>query len=219
MKRVFLSSMKSVLVAMLAVSSIATASEEKKIDKADLAKGEALYTNGDAARNIPSCLSCHGTAGNATIVQNPRLAGQHAAYIHKQLNDFKGPDRSQAIMSTYAKAMTDAEMKNVAAYLDAQAPKHGAAKNKDIVALGKKIYRGGIAEKKIPACAACHSPTGAGIPSQYPRLAGQHQDYTMAQLGNFRSGARKNSDPMATITKNMSDEEFKAVADYIAGLR
>ncbi len=219
MNRAFLSIVKSMFVAMLAVSTIAAASEEKAPAKADIAKGEALYANGDAARNIPSCLSCHGTAGNSTIVQNPRLAGQHEAYINKQLHDFKGPDRVQAIMSTYAKAMSEEQMKNVAAYLETQAPKQGAAKNKDIVKLGQKIYRGGIDDKHIPACAGCHSPTGAGMPVQYPRIAGQHQDYTIAQLGNFRAGTRKNSPQMAKIAKNMSDEEVKAVADYIAGLK
>jgi cytochrome c553 len=222
MNRAFLPLAKSLLVAMLAVAGLTGqtyAAEESAAAKADPAKGEALYTNGDAGRSIPACASCHGAAGNSTIVANPKLAGQHEAYVYKQLSNFKGPDRNQAIMSTYAKAMTDDDMKNVAAYLDKQAPKAGAAKNKDTVELGKKIYRGGIAEKNVPACAGCHSPNGAGIPNQYPRIAGQHQDYTAAQLVNFRTGARKNSAPMATIAKRMSDDEMKAVADYVAGLK
>ena len=85
--------------------------------------------------------------------------------------------------------------------------------------LGKKIYRGGIAETNVPACASCHGPAGAGIPVRYPRLAGQHQDYTVAQLGLFKSGARANSPEMATIAKRLSDDEMKAVADYVAGLK
>ena len=110
-------------------------------------------------------------------------------------------------------------MSNLAAYLSLQKPAPGAAKNKDIVELGKQIYRGGIAEKNVPACAGCHGPSGAGIPAQFPRIAGQHQDYTIAQLTNFRTGARKNSAQMVSIGKKMSDDEMKAVADYVAGLK
>jgi cytochrome c553 len=221
MKRVCLPFVKSVFVALLAVSSLAIAAEEKAAApaKADPAKGEALYTSGDAARGIPACVSCHGAAGNSTIVQNPKLAAQHDAYIVKQLSNFKTPERNNPVMSTIAKALTDDEAKNIAAYLNAQSAKPGAAKNKDTVEFGKKIYRAGIAEKNVPACAGCHSPDGAGIPAQFPRIAGQHQDYTAAQLTNFRSGARKNSPQMATIAKRLSDDEIQAVSDYVAGLR
>ncbi len=219
MNRAFLPFVKSLFVALLAVSSIAIAAEEKKAVKADPAKGESIYTNGDAARNIPACVSCHGAAGNSTIAQNPKLSAQHEAYLYKQLANFKTPERSNPIMSSIAKALTDDEMKNIAAYLNAQAAKPGAAKNKDTIELGMHIYRAGIAEKSVPACAGCHSPNGAGIPAQFARLAGQHQDYTAAQLTNFRSGARKNSPQMATIAKRLSDDEIKAVADYIAGLK
>ncbi|AEK60274.1 Cytochrome c4 [Collimonas fungivorans Ter331] len=216
--------MTSFFVAVLAFSSVAHAADAPKTQpagpaKADPAKGEALYTNGDAARNITACVSCHGAAGASTISANPKLGGQHAAYIHKQLTNFQGADRSNPIMSPLAKLLTDDEMKNIAAYLDAQPAKPGAAKDKDSLALGKKIYRGGIAEKSVPACAGCHSPNGAGIPAQFPRIGGQHQDYTVTELTNFRSGARKNGPMMATIAKRMSDDEIKAVADYIAGLR
>ncbi len=219
MNRAFLPFVKSLFVAMLVVSSIAHASEEKKVVKADPAKGEAIYANGDASRNIPACVSCHGAAGNSTIVQNPKLAAQHEAYIAKQLIDFKGPQRNNAIMTSIAKALTDAEVKNIAAYLNAQAQKPGAAKNKDTIEIGKKIYRGGIAEKNVPACAGCHSPNGAGIPAQFARIGGQHQDYTAVQLTSFRSGARKNSPQMTSVAKRLSDDEIQAVADYIAGLK
>jgi cytochrome c553 len=122
-------------------------------------------------------------------------------------------------MTTYAKMLTDDEKKNVAAYLGAQQQKQGAARSKDTLDLGKKIYRGGIADKGVAACASCHGANGAGLPIQYPRLSGQHQDYTVAQLMNFRTGARKNSAPMSALAKRMSDDEMKAVADYIAGLK
>lgn len=219
MNRVFSPFVKSLFVAMLAVSSIAYAAEEKKAPKVDAAKGEQLYTSGDASRNIMACVGCHGAAGNSTITQNPKLAGQHAEYVAKQLADFKTPERNNPIMSGIAKAMTAEDMKNVAAYLDKQAAKPGAAKNKDTVEFGKKIYRGGIAEKNVPACAGCHGASGAGIPAQFARLAGQHQDYTVAQLTGFRQGARKNSAQMTTVAKRMSDDEIQAVADYIAGLK
>jgi len=209
---------KSLCAGLLAVSSIAVAADAAP-KKADLARGEALYVNGDAARNITACVACHGAAGNSTIAQNPKLAGQHEAYLVKQLHDFKGPQRNNPVMTTIAKGLTDDDIRNISAFLDLQVQKPGTAKNKDTVELGKKIYRGGIAEKNVPACAACHSPTGAGIPAQFARIGGQHQDYTAAQLTAFRSGARKNSAQMTTISKRLSDEEIQAVADYVAGLK
>jgi cytochrome c553 len=220
MNRAFSPFLKSLLTALIAFSSIAYAADAPApVPKADPAKGEALYSNGDASRNLTACISCHGAAGNSTITQNPRLAGQHDAYIMKQLNNFKTGDRTNPIMSPLAKLLTDDDIRNLAAYLSAQTPKPGAAKSAATLDLGKQIYRGGIADKNVPACAACHGPTGAGIPAQYPRLAGQHQDYTVAELTNFRAGTRNNSAPMTTIAARLSDNEIKAVADYIAGLK
>lgn len=207
------------VLVLLASSYMAQASEPAKTTKPDATKGEALYSNGDAARGLVACVSCHGAAGNSTISVNPKLAAQHETYLIKQLNDFNSPSRNNPVMTTFSKLMTAEDMRNVAAYLSVQAPKAGAAKNKDIVEQGKMIFRGGIAEKNVPACAGCHSPNGAGIPAQFARLAGQHQDYTVAQLTAFRNATRKNSAQMTTITKRMSDDEIKAVADYIAGLK
>ena len=226
MNRAFSPFVKSLFAALLAVSAAASASEEKKpahaeaaVVKVDAAKGATLYAEGDAARGLPACVSCHGAAGNSTIAANPKLAGLNSAYVYKQLKDFTAPERNQPVMTTYAKMLSDAEMKDISAYLGAQVSKPGAAKNKDTVELGKRIYRGGIAEKSVPACASCHGASGAGIPIQYPRLGGQHQDYTAAQLTSFRGGARKNSAQMATIAKRLSDDEIKAVSDYVAGLK
>lgn len=211
------------LLALLAVSATASAVEAPKpAVKADAAKGATLYADGDAARGLPACVSCHGAAGNSTITVNPKLAGQHESYIYKQLVDFTTPERNQPVMTMYAKMLSDADKKNIAAYLGAQLSKPGAAKNKDTIDLGKKIYRGGIASKQVAACASCHGATGNGMPVQYPRIAGQHQDYTVAQLTMFRStkaDARKNSAQMHTIAARMSDDEIAAVADYIAGLK
>ncbi|MGK5018166.1 c-type cytochrome [Janthinobacterium sp. 61] len=223
MNRAFSPLFKSMLLALLAVSATASAVEAPKpAVKADAAKGATLYADGDAARGLPACVSCHGAAGNSTITVNPKLAGQHESYIYKQLVDFTTPERNQPVMTTYAKMLSDADKKNIAAYLGAQLSKPGAAKNKDTIDLGKKIYRGGIASKQVAACASCHGATGNGLPVQYPRIAGQHQDYTVAQLSMFRStkaDARKNSAQMHTIAARMSDDEIAAVADYIAGLK
>lgn len=224
MNRVSSPLIKFLLVVSFAMFSTAHAAEDKKTVKADPAKGETLYLKGDATRNITACVSCHGAAGNSTIAQNPKLAGQHDSYTIKQLADFKGgekgPLRNNPIMSPIAKAMTDDDMRNVAAFLASQQQKPGVARgNKESIELGKKIYRGGIAEKKVPACAACHSANGAGMPALFARIGGQHQDYTETQLNSFRSGARNNSPQMTTIAKRLSEEEIKAVADYIAGLK
>jgi len=209
---------KFVCVALMSLS-VAWANEEKAPAAADPAKGSTLYSNGDPSRGILACVACHGAAGNSTITQNPKLAGQHEAYIQKQLHNFKGPDRNNAVMTGIAKALGEDDVRNIAAFLEQQKPAPGAARNKNTVDLGKKIYRAGIAEKHVPACAGCHGPNGAGIPAQYARIAGQHQDYTIAQLTNFRTGTRANSAQMTAVGKRMSDEEMQAVADYIAGLR
>ena len=219
MNRAFLPFAKSLFVALLAVSSLSIAAEAAKVVKADPAKGETIYTNGDASRNIPACVSCHGAGGNSTIVQNPKLSAQHEPYTYKQLMNFRTPERANPIMSPIAKALTEQDMHNIAAWLDKQETKPGAAKNKASIDLGKKIYRGGIAEKNVPACASCHGANGAGIPAQFARLGGQHQEYTAAQLTAFRAGTRINSTQMTVISKRLADDEIAAVSDYIAGLK
>jgi cytochrome c553 len=220
MNRVSLSFLKSLVVASIAVSGLAGAADaQHAAAKADAAKGGTLYDAGDAARGVPACASCHGAGGNSTIATNPKLGGQVGQYVYKQLVDFTTPNRNNPIMTTYAKALTDEEKKNVAAYLASQKPSEGAARNKDTVELGRKIYRGGIADKGVAACASCHGATAAGIPAKYPRIAGQHQDYTVAQLEAFKSGARNNSVEMTTLSKRMTTDEMKAVADYIAGIK
>ena len=219
MNRAFLPFAKSLFLALLAVSSMAGAAEEAKVAKPDPAKGETIYTGGDASRNIPACVACHGAGGNSSIVQNPKLSAQHDPYIYKQLMNFRTPERANPIMSPISKALTEQDMHNIAAWLDKQEAKPGAAKNKASIDLGKKIYRGGIADKNVPACASCHGANGAGIPAQFARLAGQHQEYTGAQLTAFRAGARNNSTQMTMIAKRLSDDEIAAVSDYISGLK
>ena len=200
------------MAAALAAPAISFAAQDAKAPaKPDLAKGEAKYT--------AVCASCHGADGNSGVPANPKLAAQHPEYLVKQLQEFKSGKRASAVMAGFAGTLSDEDMKNIAAWLAAQKAKPGFAKDKDLVALGERIYRGGIADRQIAACAGCHSPNGAGIPAQYPRLSGQHADYTDAQLKAFRDGPRKNSVQMAQVAAKMNDREIKAVADYIAGLR
>ena len=176
----------------------------------DLAKGQAT---------AQTCQACHTADGSRGSPANPILAGQHPEYLVKQLQEFKSGKRKNAIMAGFAATLSDEDMRNVAAFYASKTAKPGAAKDKDLAALGEKIHRGGIADRNIPACAGCHSPSGAGIPAQYPRVAGQHADYTEAQLLAFRSGLRGNSTQMTAIAAKMNDREIKAVADYLAGLR
>lgn len=179
--------------------------------KPDLVKGEASYA--------AVCAACHAADGNSTIAVNPSLAQQHPAYLVKQLQEFKSGKRVDPVMQGMAAMLSDDDMRNVAAWLAAQKAKEGFAKDKDLVSLGERIYRGGIQDRQIAACAGCHSPNGAGIPVQYPRLSGQHADYTVKQLADFRDGKRGNNNQMRDVAAKLNDREIKAVADYIAGLR
>lgn len=208
--------MKSLLALTLSAvvlfaTATAYAAETQAPAKADLVKGQ------EKAAQV--CVACHSVDGNRGSPAYPILLGQHADYLYKQLVEFKTGKRANAIMSGMVAALSEEDMRNLAAFYASKDVKPGAAKNKDLVVLGEKIYRGGIPAKQVPACAGCHSPNGAGIPAQYPRLGGQHADYTEAQLITFRSGARANSAQMTAIAARLSDTEIKAVADYAAGLR
>jgi cytochrome c553 len=201
-----------ILSALLSAAAFgsALAAETKPAFKADPAKGQAL---------AQVCAACHTADGSRGSPANPILQGQHPEYLVKQLQEFKSGKRNNAIMKGFASNLSDEDMKHIAAFYASKTAKPGAAKNKDTIRLGEKIYRGGITAKSVPACAGCHGPTGSGIPAQYPRLGGQHADYTESQMNGFRAGTRANSAQMMTIAAKMSDLEIKAVSDYIAGLR
>ena len=203
-----MSTARLLLATTLALSSLSVVAQDKK---PDLAKGEASYT--------AVCAACHGADGNSGIPENPKLAGQHPQYLVKQLQEFKSGKRKNAVMTGFAATLSDDDMANIAHWLASKQPKPGFAKDKDLVSLGERIYRGGIAERKIAACAGCHSPNGAGIPAQYPRMSGQHADYSKTQLSAFRDGVRANSVQMAGVAARMNDREIRAVSDYMAGLR
>ena len=209
-------SIRLALLGAALASGVALGAET--MPKADPAKAQQTATQ--------VCAACHGPTGQSPIPANPNLAGQIAEYTVKQLMNFKAVDGKQAqranpIMAGMVANLTPEDMRNLAAYYASQKPNAGFAHNTDTLELGQKIYRGGIPSQGIPACSGCHGATGAGMPAQYPRLAGQHPEYIEAQMQAWRSGARAN-DPgrmMQSIAAKMSDAQIKAVADYIAGLR
>ena len=186
--------------------------------KPDLAKGQAVASQ--------VCAACHAADGNSQAAANPKLAGQFYEYLHKQLGNFKAQggkkaERDNAVMAGMTANLSASDLKDVAAYFAAQKLKPAVARDKDLAAQGQKIYRGGIAATGVAACAGCHGPAGAGIPAQYPRIAGQFPEYIEAQLKAFRAGTRAN-DPngmMRSVAARMSDREIQAVAEYAAGLR
>ena len=194
---------------MLAATS-AVAAEAKPAFKPDPAKGQALAA---------TCLACHSADGTRGIPANPILQGQHPEYLVKQLTEFKSGKRKNAVMMGMVATLSDEDMRHVAAFYASKKPQPGFARNKDTLAQGEQIFRGGIIGKQVPACAGCHAPNGAGMPAQYPSMRGQHAEYSEAQLLSFRSGARGNSTQMTAIAAKMNDAEIKAVSDYIAGLR
>jgi cytochrome c553 len=193
----------------------AAASAQTKATAPDLAKGQQI------AATI--CAACHGADGNSTATIYPKLAGQHEDYLFAQLTNFAKPAtdktaRVNAIMLGMASALSSEDRRNVAAYFASQKPKPGEAHNRATLVDGQRIFRVGIPEKAVPACAGCHGPTGAGIPVQYPRIGGQHQEYAEAQLKAFRDGVRNNNQTMMQIAARLSDPEIKAVTDFIDGL-
>ena len=167
------------------------------------------------------CAACHGADRNSPLPINPSLAGQHPEYLFRQLNEFKSGSRNNAVMMGMAAGLSTEDMRNLAAYYAAQKPNETAAKDKELVAQGRMLFRGGNVASGVAACAGCHSPNGAGIPSQYPRLAGQHPEYLVAQLKAFRAGERANSSSnmMRAVAARLTDKEIAAVAEYLSGLR
>jgi cytochrome c553 len=206
------------IMALVAMLTAAAATAAEPPFKGDAAKAQGMVNQ--------VCAACHAADGNSQIAINPKLAGQIPEYLYRQLANFKAApgkkaERDNPVMAGMVASLSPEDMRNLAAYYAGQAAKPGAAKSKDLVALGQKIYRGGIASKGVAACASCHGPNAAGMPAQYPRLSGQHAEYIEVQLKAFRSGERAN-DPngsMRGVAGKLSDREIQAAADYIAGLR
>lgn len=211
--KLFFPFFSAALLALFTLSCFASdaPAEAAKVTKPDLVKGEALFN--------AVCVACHGANGNSGTPANPKLSQQHPEYLVKQLQEFKSGKRKNAIMAGFASALSEEDMRNIAFWAASKKATPGFAKDKELVALGERIYRGGASDRQIPACAGCHSPTGAGIPAQYPRLAGQHGEYIATQLTSFREGVRKNSLQMNQVAAKLNDREIRALADYVAGLR
>ena len=199
------------------VSGTAAYAQEKGA-KPDLAKAQQIVDT--------VCAACHGADGNSPTPVNPSLAGQHADYITLQLAHFKSGIRSNAVMAGMAATLTPEDMKALGAFFARQKPKGLAAKDPALVSAGQRLYRGGNSANAVPACAGCHAPTGGGIPARYPKLSGQHADYTFAQLQAFKAGTRGmdkegkdvNGRVMAQIAGRMSEADMRAVAEYTTGL-
>lgn len=211
---------RSLLILLCAMTAFGAHASDapKATPKGDAARGQTIVST--------VCVACHGLDGNSPLPVNPKLAGQHSEYLLKQMKNFKAadgkpPERVNAIMNGMIAAYDEGQMRDLAAYFAAQTRKGEAAKSRETIELGQKLYRGGDQAKGLPACAGCHGPAGAGIPAQYPRISGQFAEYTEVQLKSFREGARTN-DPnkmMRMVAIKMTDAEIKAVADYVAGLR
>ena len=207
------------IAATVIASAAAHGQERAAAAQPDLAKAQQIVTQ--------ICAACHGADGNSAAPANPNLAGQGADYITLQLAHFKAGVRVNATMQAMSATLSEADMRAIGAYYAQQKPKGLAAKDPTLVKTAQQLWRGGDAASGVPACAACHSPTGAGVPKNYPRLAGQYADYTYAQLKAFKAGERGadaagkdvNGRVMTAIASKMTDEQMKAIADYAAGLR
>ncbi|TCS98706.1 cytochrome c553 [Tepidimonas ignava] len=194
-----------------AMAATLTWSAHAQSAQPDLKRGAALYGQ--------VCVACHAADGNSTTAANPKLAQQHPEYLIKQLQEFKSGKRANAVMVGFATPLSDQDMRDIAYWLASQKATTGAATDAEKVRLGERIYRGGLMDRRIPACAGCHGPSGSGIPAEYPRLSGQHAEYTATQLKLFRTNERANNKQMHEIARYLTDVEIAALADYIAGLR
>jgi cytochrome c553 len=204
------------LLAAVAGTLAAAAFAQAPAGKPDLERGQKIASE--------VCIACHGPNGNSVVPANPSLAGQPAEYITQQLAHFKSGLRVNPIMQGMAATLQPDDMKAIGIYYSQQKPNGQAAKDPALVTAGQKLFRGGDTATGIPACSACHSPNGAGLAKNYPRLAGQHADYTYAQLKAFKAGERgadkdANGTIMVTIAARMSDAQMKAAAEYTSGLR
>ena len=203
----------SLVAALAATSAFANPTAAPTAAKGDPKAAETIVNQ--------VCAGCHAVDGNSAAAANPKLAGLNSEYIYKQLTEFKSGARKNAIMSGMVANLSQQDMLNLAAYYGAQQPKPATSKDQALALTGQKIYRGGVQGAGVPACASCHGAQGKGIPTQFPRLAGQHSDYVYSQLNAFRVGERANdaAKMMRSIAAKMTDADMKAVSSYIQGLR
>lgn len=193
----------------LVYASIAAAAAEAPA-KPDMERGKQIATT--------VCAACHAPDGNSVVPANPRLAGQHASYIATQLAAFKSGARPSPIMQGMAGPLSPEDMQSVAAYFEAQKPAPQAAHDKALARRGQEIWRGGIKQVGVPACAGCHGAAGHGVPAQFPRLAGQYPDLTLGWLKAYATGTRP-SPIMGPIASRLNENDMKALSEYMSGLR
>jgi cytochrome c553 len=201
------------MIRFFAATSLALICATTSFAAGDPAKGQVIASQ--------VCVACHGIDGNSPLPMNPNLAGQHPEYVAKQLMNYSSGSRMNPIMAGMVANLSPEDMKNLSAYYGAQRPRAMAAQNKERVAQGRKLYRAGNAQTGLAACSGCHLPNGAGIPAQFPRLAGQNPEYIVTQLKAFRAGERAN-DPnnmMRAVASKLADKDMAAIAEYLAGLQ
>ncbi len=199
-------------LALVLLSAIVTSSVSMTV----LAQGDAAAGQAKSAL----CATCHGADGNSELSINPKLAGQSATYLAKQLRDYKSGARANATMAAMVGNLSEQDMLDLAAWFSSQEVTLLGA-DADKIELGERIYRGGNKELSVAACAACHSPTGSGNgPAGFPSLSGQHPEYTLMQLKSFRSGERANdsNEMMRSVVERLTDKELEALASYVSGL-
>jgi cytochrome c553 len=206
-----------------AAAPVAALADDKPATWGDAKAGQA---------KAGTCAACHGADGNSSDKQYPKLAGQHERVIWKQLKAFKSGDRENPIMQPMAAALSEQDMRDLGAYFASQKGTAGVADEAPIAngpyagkkywEVGERLWRAGNAKAGVPACLACHGPTGRGNPGPaYPSIGGQHAGYTAARLNYFRAGsdkAKTTSGTMVDISKRLSDEEIQALATYAEGL-
>ncbi|MFL2849639.1 MAG: c-type cytochrome [Pseudohongiellaceae bacterium] len=184
---------------------------------------QLLFAQGDAAAGQAKsalCATCHGADGNSQLSINPKLAGQNASYLVKQLKDYKSGARVNPTMTAMVAALTDQDVLDIAAWYSSQQVSLLGA-DPETLELGETLYRAGIKDLSVAACSACHSPTGNGNgPAGFPSLSGQHSEYTLLQLKAFRAGERQNdsSAMMRSVVERLTDKELEALASYVSGL-
>lgn len=197
------------LIALVYAGS-AVAAAPAPAAKPDLARGQQIATT--------VCAACHGANGVSTAPANPNLAGQVGDYIAAQLAAFKSKARPSPIMEGMAAGLTPEDMRAVGAYYQSQKPAEGMARDKALADRGQKIWRSGIKSIGVPACAGCHGAAGGGIPAQFPRLAGQHPELSLEWLKAYATGTRPHA-VMGPVAAKLSENDMKAVSEYMAGLR
>ena len=191
----------------LVLAGATTAAEDGKVVTGDMAAGAKIYAE--------TCLACHGTNGNSVVAAQPILAGQHAYYLYEQLKEYKEGTRANAVMAQFVAKLADQDMADVAVFLAAQQAGLSGADDKELALAGEQLYRRG--SEKVVSCLGCHGPAGQGIPPEYPRLSGQHAEYVITTLTEFRTKKRINL-IMNEVAADLSDDDIKALAEYISGL-